>query len=103
MRQDAKRTERNLGVQSALKTAIKKAKLSKKFVDVSAAYSALDRAVKNNLVHKNFAARQKSQLAKLAKPVKKLVATPVKKVVKKTAPKAAKKSPAKPATKAKKS
>ncbi len=98
MRQDAKRTERNLGVQSALKTAIKKAKLSKKFEDVSDAYSALDRAVKNNLVHKNFAARQKAQLSKLAKPVKKALVAPVKKTTKKTAPKTAKKSPAKKPT-----
>jgi len=85
MRVDARRTERNLVVRSALKTALRKARATKKFVDVSAAYSALDRAVKLNLVHKNFANRQKSSLGKLAKPIALEEKKVVKKVVKKTA------------------
>ena len=70
MRQDSVRRERNLGQLSGLRTAMKRARTSKKFTDVSAAYAALDRAVKAKLVKRNFADRQKAALGKLAKPVK---------------------------------
>lgn len=97
MRQDTTRRERNLGQLSRLRSAIKKAKASKKFVDVSAAYAHLDRAVKAKLVKRNFADRQKAALSKLAKPVKletnvKTAKKPSKKSVKKSS---AKKTPAK--------
>lgn len=95
MRSDVRRRGRNLDQGSNLKTALKKAQASKKFADVSAAYSALDRAVKIKLVKRNFANRQKSALGKLAKPIK-LEATPK---LKKTARKVVKASVKKPAKK----
>lgn len=70
MRQDAARRQLNQARISELRTVVKKATTSKKFADISAAYSALDRAVKKNLIHRNFAARHKAQLGKLTKPVK---------------------------------
>ncbi len=89
MRQDSVRRERNLGQLSGLRTAMKRARTSKKFTDVSAAYAALDRAVKAKLVKRNFADRQKAALSKLAKPVKleEKVKKTVRKVAKKTSPK----------------
>lgn len=97
MRSDVRRRSRNLDQGSHLKTALKKAAATKKFADVSAAYSALDRAVKSKLVKRNFANRQKAALSKLAKPVKletnvKTAKKPSKKSVKKSS---AKKTPAK--------
>lgn len=95
MRSDVTRTSRNQASVSQLKTVLKNARSAKKYDAVSEAYSALDRAVKKNLIHRNFAARQKAQLSKLAKPIKLADAPkPVKKVAKKAAP-AARKSPAK--------
>lgn len=103
MRSDQARTARNQAAVSQLKTVLKNARASKKYDAVSEAYSALDRAVKKNLIHRNFAARQKAQLSKIAKPVKlENMVKPVKKVAKKAAP-AARRSPAnKPAKKASK-
>lgn len=95
MRSDVTRTSRNSAATSQLKTVLKNARSSKKYEAISEAYSALDRAVKKNLIHRNFAARQKAQLSKLAKPIKLSDAPkPVKKVTKKAAP-VARKSPAK--------
>lgn len=95
MRSDVTRTDRNQASRSQLKTVLKNAHSAKSYEVISAAYSALDRAVKKNLIHRNFAARQKSQLGKLVKPVK-LESLPVK-TAKKTAKKAAsvKKTPVK--------
>jgi small subunit ribosomal protein S20 len=90
MRVDERRRAHNLSLKTRMRTAIKKAESSKKFVDVSEAYSVIDRAVKANLIHKNLAAREKASLSKLAKPVKFIVEKP--KSVKKAAKKAAKKT-----------
>ena len=56
--------------------AIRTAKKKKVASAVSLAFSAIDRAAKVNIIHKNKAARLKSQLAKLikSKPVKKTTA-----------------------------
>ena len=100
MRSDVTRTSRNSAATSQLKTVLKNARSSKKYEAISEAYSALDRAVKKNLIHRNFAARQKAQLSKLAKPVK--LETPVKtskKVVKKAATAAKKPAAKKPVKK----
>lgn len=94
MRQDVARTQRNQARVSELRTILKKAATSKKFTDVSAAYSALDRAVKKNLIHRNFAARHKAQLGRLVKPVAlvekvkptKTAKKPVRKTVKRSSP-----------------
>ena len=86
VRVDARRRERNVALTSKLKTALKKAHATPSFETLSAAYSALDRAVKTNLVHKNFANRNKAHLGKLAKPVK-ITGTTPKKSTAKAAPK----------------
>lgn len=64
------KTLKNTIRKSALKTVIKKAKTSIASNDASAAQSfkdavkAIDKAAAKNLIHKNTAARRKSQLAK---------------------------------------
>ncbi len=64
------KTLKNTIRKSALKTVIKKAKTSIASNDTSAAQSfkdavkAIDKAAAKNLIHKNTAARRKSQLAK---------------------------------------
>lgn len=64
------------------------------------AQSALDKAGKKNVMHKNKVARKKSQLSKAAKAAAGIEKTAVKKAVKKAAPKAAvKKTATKPAVK----
>lgn len=103
MRSDVTRTTRNQASVSQLKTVLKNARSSKKYDAVSLAYSALDRAVKKNLIHRNFAARQKAQLGKLAKPIKLAAAPkPVKKVTKKAVTSAKKNSTKKPVKKSSK-
>ena len=120
-----KATARNVKTKRNLKTAVKALHSaikggSKKTSDAhKKAQSAVDKAAKKNVIHKNKAARKKSQLAKAAKaaagvkttakkaPAKKVAAkkAPAKKpVAKKAAPKkaAVKKAPAKkPAAKKK--
>ncbi len=82
----------NSRVRSIVKTMVDKVKKSPTAENLRSAYSAVDSAVKKNLMHKNKAARVKSQLSKLAKPEK------VEKVAVKKAAKAApaKKAAAKP-------
>ncbi len=58
---------RNRAQRSALRTAVKKAKvLAAAAGERTAATSLLDRAARKGLIHKNTAARQKSKIAKLA-------------------------------------
>ena len=58
----------NKSVKSALRTQIKKTKLSianevpNAQSDIQKSFSMIDRAAKNHLIHKNKAARWKSQL-----------------------------------------
>ena len=72
-RRTVRRTARNVAVKSQLKTLAKKvtALADKKDPALAAAarayVSALDKAVKRNLIHKNSASRHKSQVAKTAK------------------------------------
>ncbi len=66
MRQDKKRTLRNKRVRSMYRELLKKAKQKPTKDNVSLAFSSLDKAAKNHLIHKNKAARMKSSLAKLA-------------------------------------
>ena len=71
MRTSAKRAERNKAQRSRLRTAIKKARLADSAEAVTPAFqeakSLLDRAARKHLIHRNKAARLKSQLAKRAK------------------------------------
>jgi small subunit ribosomal protein S20 len=71
-RQALRRQERNKIIKSRLKTLSRKvAKLSKENKETEARaaaseyISALDKAAKSNVVHKNAVARHKSQLSKL--------------------------------------
>jgi small subunit ribosomal protein S20 len=58
---------RNKAQRSALRTAVKKAKTTKASADERlSAVSLLDRAARKGLIHRNTAARQKSNLAKRA-------------------------------------
>ena len=62
---NAKKAAANKAANSALKTAIKKA--ADKDVLVKDAVKKIDKAAANNLIHKNCAARKKSNLAKKVK------------------------------------
>lgn len=63
----AKRTERNRGIRTGIKTAVKrvvKAEPGQAEAALREAVRALDQAASKNLIHKNKAARKKSRLAK---------------------------------------
>jgi ribosomal protein S20 len=91
LRQDIKREKVNNLLRRGFKTAIKEAQKSKTPEKIKKAVVLVDKAVKKNLIHKNKAARIKSSLSKLAKPVVKA----------KTVEKSAEKSTAKPTPKKK--
>ncbi|MBU1031392.1 30S ribosomal protein S20 [Patescibacteria group bacterium] len=65
VRKDKTRTARNKKRETALKSAVKKARISKTPKNLQAAFSALDKAAKVHLIHPNKAARLKSRLAKV--------------------------------------
>lgn len=72
VRTAAKAKERNTNVKASFRLSIKKfqaALTTKKNVssELSSAYASLDQAVKKGILHKNKAARKKSQLAAAAK------------------------------------
>ena len=89
LRRDKVREKRNDVFRSNLEKAIRLAKKTKSAKTVSQAVSLVDHAVKKNIMHKNRAARIKSTLSKLAKPV-----TSIKKPTAKRA--SSKSSPSKP-------
>lgn len=55
----------NQVVRAKTRTTLKKARIEPNLENLSAAFSAVDKAVKHNLFHANKAARLKSQLSKL--------------------------------------
>jgi small subunit ribosomal protein S20 len=67
LRQARSRTTRNRAQRSALRTALKRVREAKTADAAAKAYNAavrlLDRAARKGLVHRNNAARHKSQLA----------------------------------------
>jgi small subunit ribosomal protein S20 len=71
LRQDRKREKANNLLRNSLKKAIKDARKSKTAEKIKKAIILVDKAVKKGLIHKNKAARIKSRLSKLAKPVAK--------------------------------
>ena len=86
MHQDSKKTAANQAIKTNLKTVLAKAKKSGASTDLQSAFSALDKAAKKNLIHKNKASRQKARLAKLVKAeVKEIAKTAAKKKVTKKA------------------
>ena len=64
LKQDKKRTLRNKTVRNLYRDLIKKAKANPTSEAVSEAVQAVDKAAKQNIIHKNKAARLKSSLAK---------------------------------------
>src|SRR6185436_19629509 len=64
LRQDRKRTIDNLRIKKNYKKLIKDAKEKRSPEAVSAAFSAIDKAAKKFVLHKNMAARLKSSLTK---------------------------------------
>lgn len=66
VRKDKVRTIRNKKRASNVKTIIKNTRKSPVAKNLTAAFSALDKAAKVKLIHKNKASRLKSRLAKLA-------------------------------------
>lgn len=90
LRKDKVRTARNKIKRDNLKSLIKKARVNKTPENLQAVFSALDKAAKTNLIHKNKAGRLKSRLSKgVSSPVSKTTkkAAPKKKTVKKVAKK----------------
>lgn len=65
VRKDKIRTERNRKKKAVIKTLLKKARQEKSSKNLTLIFSALDKAVKTNLIHKNKASRLKSRLAKV--------------------------------------
>ena len=92
LRQDKVRAVRNKKLKELFKKLVKQARVKKTPESISKAFSSIDKAAKNHILHKNTAARMKSSLSKIIAG-KTTVATPkkvtakkkvVKKVVKKT-------------------
>ncbi len=69
LRQDKKKEKQNDAIREQLKSAIRSAKKVKTGKSVTKAISKVDKAAKLNIIHNNKAARLKSSLSKLAKPV----------------------------------
>lgn len=65
LRKDKVRTARNKIKKDNLKALIKKARTQKTPENLRVVFSALDKAAKTNLIHKNKSARLKSRLSKL--------------------------------------
>lgn len=65
VRKDKVRTLRNQKRKDSLKSLIKKVRVSKSTASLKEAFSALDKAAKVNLIHKNKASRLKSRLSKM--------------------------------------
>ncbi len=110
-KQTVVRRERNVATKRALKDAVKAFNANPSAKTLSAAQSAIDTAVKKNVLNKNTASRRKALLSKIAKTAgvkieaakkatPKAKAAPKAAATKTTAKPAAKKAPAKaPATK----
>lgn len=64
MRKDRLRTARNRKREDTLKSLIKKVRRDKSPENLTAVFSALDKAAKVKLIHPNKAARLKSRLSK---------------------------------------
>ena len=67
LRRDQRRRVVNLRIKKKMRSALKKAKEKPTKENLAAAYSAIDRAAKKKVIHKNKAARLKSRLMKRAK------------------------------------
>lgn len=106
LRQDKKRTLRNKRVREVYKDFVKKAKANPTTENLSVAFSRIDKAAKQNIIHENKAARLKASLTKGTNETKERKETPLRqgsagqaKVEKKPAKKATVKKTTKKATK----
>lgn len=68
MRHDKRRTIANSHKKIALKKLVKQMRKTPTSKNLTPVFSALDKAVKTNLIHKNKANRLKSRLSKTLKP-----------------------------------
>ncbi len=66
LRQDHKRAVDNLRIKRTYKKLVKDARNVPSEESISAAFSAIDKAAKKQVIHKNKAARLKSSLSKVA-------------------------------------
>lgn len=73
VRQDKRKTVINLKVKKAYKAAVLVFRKKPTTEGLKAAFKALDKAAKTNVIHRNKASRLKSRLSKLLKPVGKAV------------------------------
>jgi|SRR3989344_6894596 len=87
LRKDLVRTIKNKNKKEHLKDVLKKARSDQSSENFNAAFSALDKAAKTHLIHKNKASRLKSRLSKGAS----VTQTAVKKTAKKKLAKRSKK------------
>lgn len=78
-----KRRQANASFKSKMRTAIKKVKVCVEKKDLEAAkaslktaYSLMDKAVKSNIQHKNWAANHKSELSGLVNALEKELSAP---------------------------
>lgn len=67
MKQTVKRRARNVGLKNNIKSTVKEFIAKPTAEGLSKAQSAIDTAVKKNLIKKNTAARRKAQLSSVAK------------------------------------
>ena len=98
-KQTVKRRERNVETKRTLKDAVKAFNAKPSAATLSAAQSAIDTAVKKNVLNKNTASRRKALLSKTAKEAGVKLAPAAKKAAPKTAAKATAKPVAKTAAK----
>lgn len=91
LRVSKKKTVVNSRVKSRMKTLVDAFKKAPTLETLSAAYSAVDTAVKNKIIKKNKASRVKSQLSKVLPTGQTVAKATAKKVVAKTTKKVAKK------------
>lgn len=71
VRQDKRKAAFNLAVRDKYKKAVGAFRKNPTAALLSAAFKALDRAAKTNVIHKNKAARLKSRLSKKFAPITK--------------------------------
>lgn len=67
LRKDKRKTAHNRPIKSRVKTALDALTQAKTPESLSSAFSAIDKAVKRKILHKNTAARLKSKASKLTK------------------------------------
>ena len=65
MRQDVKRTRHNTAYKKTVKQTLKNMSTMKDKQEIAKAYAVIDKAAKKKIIHKNKAARLKSQISRI--------------------------------------